>query len=244
MSDVCTGAYKKLPLADFSTLNGTHWLSDAVIDFILNMINTKGVYRIIDAELHAQFIFNEPEHSFLKNFKIVKEHLYIPLLVHGNHWCAIEISISKKEFTYLDPFGEQLSTCSSYLKKFIMYLKKSKQLESLQNYNSWKIVSRKHLKQNDANNCGIYIIYFFKQIIQNESLNECANMNELRKEFQTDILKSSVSVENICLICGSTRNEISRKCKLCLRIFHERCLFENEMKKDVCELCIHYSCIE
>lgn len=122
---ILDGFHKKLPLADFLTLNGTHWLSDAVIDFILNMINTKGVYQIIDAGLHAQFIFNEPEHSFLKNFKIVKEHLYIPLLVNGNHWCAIEISISKKEFTYLDPFGEQLSTCSSYLKKFIMYLKKS-----------------------------------------------------------------------------------------------------------------------
>lgn len=231
---------RKLPLSDYLTLNGENWLSDSIMDFILNMMNKSGVYQIIDAGLQAQFIFNEPSHIFLKNFKIHKKNLFIPLIVNGNHWCAVEINISKREFTYLDPFGEELSTSISYLKKFITYLEKSDQLNELQNVHCWKMISKKHIEQRDAYNCGIFILYFFKQLIKNKSLDEYADMNELRKQYQKDVLISSMSLKNTCLICGTTRDESYRRCKYCVRIFHERCMFENLIKNDMCDLCFQY----
>lgn len=107
----------------------------------------------------------------------------------------------------------------------------------------WTMNYQKHIKQNDTHNCGVYIVYFFRQICANDSLEKHVDPNQFRIELSTLLLVNSDDIKNRCIYCGRSHpNEYILTCASCGRFAHERngCANADEFRHGICYLCQNY----
>lgn len=117
----------------------------------------------------------------------------------------------------------------------------------------WQLKTNNHPVQDDFNSCGLFVLHFIRQILQqNLQEMEPCNPQAMRLELQRNTVQHSISVKNLCLICGtgSIRGD-SRwvMCELCKKWSHFRCLdFLNKSFDEVsnenfiykCDLCLQF----
>ena len=148
---------------DYSTLLEQRYLSNFLIEFVINLILKDDVakeYQLIISEVGTS-IFCLQNSSYINLFNILSSSKYIiiPINVNSNHWCIIFLELEKKKFFFCDP----MTNSASNSKYFNIFLKLK--LPGI-NIFDWREESVKHNIQTDDFNCGIYIIYFCYQFVK------------------------------------------------------------------------------
>lgn len=236
--------FKNLNVSDFSTLHDKEWLSNFVIDIFLHLSNTPySDIQIFDSHTSFNIFYGQWSQELKKSYNLLKKKIVMPILVNGNHWCLIIADCEEKTFALLDPMGDKETQCSSYYNTFQKFLSYCfPELHHLQ----WNIKYIRHALQKDSYNCGIYILYFFKRLVSNESMAETFSPSEFRKDAQSFLLQSSSDMKLKCLFCGqSDQSKKTVSCKQCQRLCHIKCI-SNKLSNDyvypftLCDICLQY----
>lgn len=223
----------ELRFQDFDTLSGRAWLSDAVINCcilsILKLFSTdkKCTFFSVETSFAIFNYFTELENSFYFDIPPLSTNdlQIIPLNVNRNHWCIIFVDFERKKMIYIDPSGnENLNKKIEYYKStftsFIETYKKMKKIEI--DTTNFSVEFLHHITQKDTYNCGVYILYFCQQFIQNKSLGEPLDIMLFRDELKKYLLTCSSDVSQMCLVCGDIVAD-SFNCMTCFRKFHKKC---------------------
>lgn len=234
---------------DFMTLNDDQWVSSFIIDHCLCIFNdmTEQKYQIISvAKSSLIFDNNELGQSFIDNISLKKNLIVMPV-VRMNHFVLIRINLCEKEITLIDPMGNETATQNIFMPKLLKFL----QLKNI-NTDQWKFATMEHVRQNDAFNCGVFIINFFFNLTKNRPLTNHFDTATYRRQLKWLLLKHSTQMQLRCLYCSSDVNandpNNSFRCKTCFRLFHEKCLLSvkeiesgkrNQESKinGICDLC-------
>lgn len=241
---------KEITREDYSTLTDKNWLSNFVVDILFNIINSKTNFcNLITCNLATSILYNKQVSDYIMDQIHIFENdlLVMPLLLNNNHFCLALADFNAGEFIYLDPYGnENISGAAKNIyANFLMFLKT---YSAYKNKTSlckvdFKLITKKHTTQTDSYNCGIYIIYFFKQICENQSLEWDVNADELRKELLLQLLSNSDDVSERCIYCGNIKqNDAILRCNSCKRFAHlkEGCADSKEFNYGLCNLCKSY----
>lgn len=126
---------------------------------------------------------------------------------------------------------------------------------------NWKfeiISDDSYPKQQDAYNCGVYVMSYMNEIAKNYMSNS-ENRSPGNIHFHPDLCRSEIldffnqkSLKNICLTCGGTNKQIKtknrinqekcsfQKCSRCEFWNHKSCYPENFFIQDVCLICYNF----
>lgn len=241
---------KEIIISDYSSLNDHEWLTDFLIDISMNLINVNNEYQIIPCNYSTILLASTTisEH-ILREIKITKRKLVLPLLVNGNHWCLAIADIDGKKFSFFDPLGSSIEKSQQYLKRFANFIAQyNRRHEAEHNIsvtlNEWQVDLKHHILQEDSFNCGVFIIYFFECLVTGSSLICPSDMNSYRHKLKKLILKKSDDMKYRCLLCVREINIAdATKCNFCHRWIHKKCLAlekEFNMTYNMCELCRIY----
>lgn len=238
---------KEITFDDFNSLSPKKWLTNFVVDICLHLINHNNGnnYQIIPTEIAANIlnaVFSGSERITISKSKIV-----IPIL-RNNHFCIAIVDFEKHTFDFINPQTVSREEGTLYLNQFCKYIKYYNQHQKNKiSISKWTLSTRNHIFQSDAYNCGVFIIYFFRQIVTGKSLCDYYDMDTFRDELKLFLLENSDSMKDNCLLCGINKSRCGPSvcCNQCKRICHLRCLTENLSKyiKDSgkCYLCTTYS---
>lgn len=109
--------------------------------------------------------------------------------------------------------------------------------------------------QNDGYNCGVFMLYFAQQLMNNKRIITSFDPTSYRKYLQEMLLMKSMCMKNKCLICGKDEGSFREnysgqtvedctmvQCEFCTRWFHILCLPEiekNQIENQnwICGLC-------
>lgn len=237
---------KEIVQEDFLTLLGSTWLSNFIVDICLNTINKLNRFSILTCNLSTAILIDgirsETTLKIINN--ISKDVVAMPFMVNNNHYCLAIADFSQNCFTYFDPYGrEDTSTYARTAFNFFLQILEviNRKLNKTCNVANWTLCFKKHVTQNDSYNCGIHIIYFFKQLCSNESLESYVDPSQLRADLMTMLLKNSDSVFNRFMYCGRSFAILEAlKCYGCNRLLHDNqgyCATIHEIENGLCELC-------
>lgn len=241
---------KKITSEEYATLNGSQWLSNFIVDICLNIIDTINIFNIISCSLSTLVLTDGTINNYIINqIQFFQDNIVVmPFLINNNHFCLCIANFNKKEFTYLDPYG---SESNAYLPKLAFknvlkllkeYIKENEESQIFISLN-WTLLFQKHINQSDSYNCGVYIIYFFRQVFNNHSLEEDINIDDFRKHLLRMLLETSEKVSKKCIYCGREANEKEIiHCKSCKRFAHidDVCANREEYIYGICDLCKKY----
>ena len=94
-----------------------------------------------------------------KNF-LSYEFLAGPVHLNENHWALLIASIKTRQVIYIDPYGATNSEKDRVLSNWISFCK----IRTMKTI-SWELLNTNHVLQTNTNNCGVFISYFFRNIM-------------------------------------------------------------------------------
>lgn len=105
-----------------------------------------------------------------------------------------------------------------------------------------KIEGRPTQPENDQANCGVYVLFYMKHVVDilpTQEINKKRKMpdkfdvNRFRLEVARTLLEQSINVNNRCLhCCKAIKGKLTITCKICLRTIHQNCIEHNEKNTD------------
>lgn len=190
---------KSITFEDFDSLTANKWLNNLVIDVLLAIYNYdhQNKNQIIPC-VTSTSLLNDGCNS---SFQIKKDALVMPININQNHWSILFINFKKKTVTYINPFSTSKQEALVYKEKFLNMLGSYNILNNTSyDTHDWKVDMVEHLMQNDSCNCGVFIIYFFKQYSDNNSLADSEDMNNYRYHLKEMIIERSSNMQGLCLL--------------------------------------------
>lgn len=195
----------ELQLTDLKTLDvyqnkKESWLTNFLIDIAIGvLVDNNDKYTLINSTVSAIILRNQQktledseiyESADLALIPVLKNILIMPLLVNENHWCLVIADMNLKKFTYLDPFGKEHLTQGRWLAGFLTTLQKYKFSHSIKDplTDNWRIQQIDHNLQTDDYNCGIYILMFIDNFVNNRPLTQCPHPNKYRSYLKEILL--------------------------------------------------------
>lgn len=132
-----------------------------------------------------------------------------------------------------------------YFKQFLKFVNEyNKYIPKTIEIKGWTTGHVKHINQNDSNNCGVYIIYFFQQIVKGRSLLENEDPQKYRNYLMRLFLEKSDCMADFCIVCGNTKyRKPTVYCKMCSRVAHidKSCENQKNYVDEICSFCMKYS---
>lgn len=237
---------KELLIDDYLTLDENQWLSNFVVDHCLYILNKKKMEFQILSVSKSSVIFGDEDlnENFIKSITFISDKIIMPI-VRNDHFVLIYVNLREREFLLLDPLGNERLIITYYFMKFSQFLLKKKI-----DITNWRQRFEDHSRQNDAVNCGVFVIYFFSKLISGENLTSSFDIVDYRRNLKWLLLENSSDMTMKCLFCSllCSDNEKFYKCKSCNRNIHLKCLRTKvEMDKGItvtekimngiCDLC-------
>lgn len=220
---------KEVLSSDFDTLSKKNWLCGSVVSILLHIYNTNADYQIIEetlsTSLFSESITSSEMEHIARRVQITNKKIVMPTIVNGNHFILILADFERNCFTLLDPMTIYEASFNKYLKQFKLFATVYNKINPMHIVDCTNLIRKSylHIKQRDGYNCGPLIVYFFKQLVSNNSLQHEYNMSTFRCDLKTLILEKSSDMSKSCLICGREVAELRIQCKYCLRYVHDRC---------------------
>ena len=197
---------------DFDTLSGENWLCNFVIDICLfsyafnlrlenaHILSCNDVQWLLRkrvvGEVHNKITFNQ-------NSMVI-----LPWLI-GRHWIIVFINFNTKECYIMDPISpydtesraskDRFNRVFKILKSDVIYGDGTHECPSLTQI---PCPFENVPKQNDAFNCGVYIIYYAFKFMDNSKFSLEFDPNTYREYLKTYLLENSEDMTNICLYCN------------------------------------------
>ncbi|CAG9761319.1 unnamed protein product [Ceutorhynchus assimilis] len=239
------GTIKQITIDDYLSLNDKQQLHSFIIDHCFFLFDKTKEYQIFSVE-QSSIIFGDRSDilpSFYNNIKFTKDKVAMPF-EKGNHYLLILIHFEKQEFILLDPVGHENVLAGKYFKKIKEVIFRPKNINL-----RWNLKTESHITQTDGYNCGVYIIYFFHQVVNNLNLMDpIPNLLAYRNNLKYLLLENSSSLKNLCFYCNSIVENACFKCNCCHRVTHFKCILSqkdidnNIAMKDrtinnICDLC-------
>lgn len=176
--------------------------------------------------------------------------MLLPYL-YNSHWCLLIIDFNKHTILHLDPKFLDSPDKERAVTAFKRYMKESSLLDINSKHivcdKSWReIILNDRPVQNDAYNCGIYVMYYMMSVIRNQRFDTNFKPVEYRNVVAESLLKSSNCIKDICQYCFSDRKISVVMCNTCRRWVHQLCLkkkyndttnWKNPDAKYKCMLC-------
>ncbi|CAG9822150.1 unnamed protein product [Phaedon cochleariae] len=165
---------RELKASDCHSLDGNNWVTNFVLDIVLNLFDETSAFQIIPKET-ASYIFNESSGNvteyFLRKVRIIKDRIAMAVRINGNHHCVVYIDYESKRFSFIDLFTTSGAEATVYLKKYREFMRTyDKYFENDTRDADNLIYIYGHYKQKDSHNCGPIILDLFHKIIHNENM--------------------------------------------------------------------------
>jgi hypothetical protein len=218
-----------LCLENNAKLDTSNWLSDVVIDalFTLKVKQTNNSSYIFVDTISVKLIMAEilGRELPILHSKITQTSVLIMPYSEGNHWYLILADMKTAKFTVINPyFPNSLSKRNDLLQKFKklidLYDKNHRTYFAVQ---EWVLCEEAHHLpvqdiSKDDYNCGVYIIMYFDILFRSTSKRNLCDFdaNKCRILYQTELLKTSRKMQNLCLLCAAGVGEWIR-CGYCKR---------------------------
>ncbi|CAG9773422.1 unnamed protein product [Ceutorhynchus assimilis] len=236
---------KELYIDDFLSLDEKMELTSFVLDHSLFLINQSDKYQILSVE-HCSLIFgnNKMSKDWMTNNIHFNNNFVVMPFEYGRHYMLMLLDFEQNICLFIDPMGKEQKIQDRYFQKLEnIFLAKNI------NINMWQIITKPHIIQTDYFNCGVYVIYFFHQIVNNLMLTMDVDINQYTEELKNLLLNNSDDMKKRCLFCArSTDSSQCFKCTFCHRSIHEKCLLsydeiqqniskDTKTQNDMCDLC-------
>lgn len=166
-----------------------------------------------------------------------------------HHFCLVLVDTKNKNLLFLNPYRNSIEETTLYLDKFLIYLRRYNETKpALHRIDTvgWSPKLISYDLQNDSFNCGVYIIYYFENIVNGRKLLNNVSMNDYRKYLQQKLIENSDDITNDCIYCGhSVSNHLlaTLQCHTCKRRNHLRCISNEKLVSEssvLCDLCYKY----
>jgi Ulp1 family protease len=152
---------------DFSKLVSGNWLSNSVIDAIIESFMDTNIRQkyinvlCIDSRDFLRGVIRE-NHITLK-LAFSNRTLVMPVNMSGNHWCLVLADFEKKSYQFYDPLNLQRNSCL-YKSEFLRFIKNRNQSSAEKlDTDGWTnpaLENVPHQEDTDVDNCGIYVVYY------------------------------------------------------------------------------------
>ncbi len=173
-------------------LNNNNWLNNTIIEsYFLSFVEVKKLYVL--SSFYASFICLNNIVSMIDVSLDMYDFISGPVFIDGNHWCLLFIDNKNKTITYIDSLknNNSLSLMFARIKKNWneLWLKNNNNTSNFK----WNILQYDHILQNDGANCGVFVCYFFKYLLEENInlLNYNFNTDDFRKQIETRIIDNS-----------------------------------------------------
>ena len=174
-TESCSDSSKSITQSNYSSLNGTKWLKDDVIDKFSELLMKRHEDVFIFSTFFTQSFFtHRKDYAYVKRFD-KSPNLFecrlvmIPLLQHS-HWFLCVMNLKDAKLSILDPYIKD-NTKENIEKRHLEELSK---IESeflkvhfeTKTSNSWRELVKSVLlppsipEQKDGHNCGLYLLEF------------------------------------------------------------------------------------
>ncbi|KAK9702257.1 Ulp1 protease family, C-terminal catalytic domain [Popillia japonica] len=202
---------KEIIIDDFLTLNPNIRLSSFIVDICLHLFNVDNKFQILSVELSTILLSSgKLSQNTLNLFSINANYVAMPFVENNNHYLLAIIDIREKTFSLLDPLGRNYHKEHLYLNKVCNLLNANYAYEM--EIRNWELICPEYILQTDTWNCGMHIIYYFKNICQNKSLLTYVDMDNYRNELKYFLLSKSSTIKERCLYCNKPTREGCFKC--------------------------------
>ncbi|XP_066935256.1 uncharacterized protein [Clytia hemisphaerica] len=233
------------------------WLSDNVIDAFLETVVLHHKNCLTVSASIAKSISLGRARAFRRMWMGKSmddvETVLVPFNASGSHWILIILKVKEQEIIVLDPMTKSLSLDTA--EKSMEIGKKIFEMKipvNLQNKELRINLNMPHTLQTDTHNCGVFICYYGKCIVQDESINDAFGVDVFRQSMVKDLTGNCLfsydpSVgKRLCKVCKKTDDagdESSRvrwvQCGRCFQWTHNMCslkeiLTERDEEEFVC----------
>eukprot|EP01117_Protostelium_nocturnum_P019120 TRINITY_DN8197_c0_g1_i2.p1 TRINITY_DN8197_c0_g1~~TRINITY_DN8197_c0_g1_i2.p1 ORF type:complete len:574 (-),score=241.18 TRINITY_DN8197_c0_g1_i2:408-2129(-) len=199
---------QKITRSDLSSLKGSSWLNDEVINFYMNILSqrNKNDPALPNCEFFNTFFYPmlaDKGYDRVKKWTrkidvFEKDKIIVPIHL-GMHWCLAVVNIKEKRFEYYDSLGGSgtRGTVLKNLRKWLSaeYLDKKKQQLDLSEWSDYKNTGMVPQQQNGYD-CGVFTCRFADCISQNKPFPfSQEHMQHFRKRLMVDILSTEYTIK-------------------------------------------------
>jgi len=178
---------------EIDSLSGHNCLNDAIIEaFMKTFCDGKKVFVlsvVLATKIYEHGSINKLRRNFT-GYQYVAGPVFIknsgPKL---NHWNLLFVSLETNEVTFIDPFEASKDKCEKVRLNWTNFCKTRDDLKE----KTWTIskYSFDHSKQIDGYSCGVFVCYFFEQLVTNkpELLKQIGPLDKYRNYIKSKIMK-------------------------------------------------------
>ncbi|XP_065205568.1 uncharacterized protein LOC135835309 isoform X1 [Planococcus citri] len=175
------------------------WLFDSIIDAYLSILCSPHPYvHVLDTAFYNYLRENEGNVSekswaFLDNRALQK--LFMPFNLNGNHWALLVfyINVLKRDIAILLFDSNNADNVNDSSIKYIVGLWKEILKRKFPSFKIRDLIQPKHALQKDGKSCGVYVCYFVKQLLNNNSVSDEFSTVELREQIYRTIVESQLN---------------------------------------------------
>ncbi|XP_078320218.1 uncharacterized protein LOC111112653 [Crassostrea virginica] len=234
---------------DIKSLEGTHWLTDQVIDAYLKLLcqgeidKGRPIMHIPVQTMTAICTggFPKDETRFQKRTAYFTKYLLTSYEIilgvchqGGNHWTLVVLEPTKGNFYLFDSFGHNDELASRYLLNWSAFLRGKKMEKDV----PWILNIKEHTIQSDGYNCGVFCLMFAERFVKNQSLKGIVSMEleRERRQIAESLLQHEMYLKDACPCCGLEIPDAEMiPCLCCERSFHKKsyCVGEEYTAEEV-----------
>nr|XP_022306025.1 uncharacterized protein LOC111112653 isoform X4 [Crassostrea virginica] len=234
---------------DIKSLEGTHWLTDQVIDAYLKLLcqgeidKGRPIMHIPVQTMTAICTggFPKDETRFQKRTAYFSKYLLTSYEIilgvchqGGNHWTLVVLEPTKGNFYLFDSFGHNDELASRYLLNWSAFLRGKKMEKDV----PWILNIKEHTIQSDGYNCGVFCLMFAERFVKNQSLKGIVSMEleRERRQIAESLLQHEMYLKDACPCCGLEIPDAEMiPCLCCERSFHKKsyCVGEEYTAEEV-----------
>lgn len=219
---------------DFVTLNDNTWLSDLIVDVLVEIaVKRKLVVKDTNIfPIHTTMkMYEKKELEQSKQDCLVAEKGFLVMpFYHASHFTLAIANFDEKKFLYFDGSNRKTtsdSVANTLHKEFVKL--RNKIIKALKNKeekdNTWVLEKIEKLIQTDAHSCGILV---YKNVLGffGEEGYRFTTAQQEREQARNDIITYSDSMLTFCLKCLDFESEDNTFviCKCCQGRLHCKCL--------------------
>ncbi|XP_065223327.1 uncharacterized protein LOC135847625 [Planococcus citri] len=183
------------------------WLYDFVIDAYLYILTTNNEELFAIETMAVQMINREP--TSLENVRFLMlgtednlkflgaQTFFIPLNLNQarNHWFLMVIEMKNKKVYIYDSNHQSTFAQHPHQNSLIKFACTIVNFHGSCVDAGWKIIIPKHAMQQDAHSCGVFVCWFVKQIIENESVEGPFDAHNFRKEIYETLTADPIPLD-------------------------------------------------
>lgn len=188
----------KLNREDFLSLKPQNWLNDNVVNFYMEIINEKSR---LNANYNKLFCFNtflyvsfiaggyQRVKRYSRNNDIFAFDKIVFPIFKSDHWRLVIADTKNNEIIYLDSLGQQGTEILESIREYLTQEHLAKRGTPLEK-SEWKLIHRSVPRQNNSDDCGVFLCQFAKFALDDTPLSElkATETPNIRRDMCLEIL--------------------------------------------------------